>query len=84
MAIMMKFIAPLLTAGAAAAAIAAAPAALAADHQTCNASGSGTVCQSPGNVQIKSSPLHVQYHSSGDEPNLSNVQNWWMALAMAT
>jgi hypothetical protein len=45
----LKFITPLLAAGAAAVAIAAAPTAFAANQQTC----SGTVCQSPGNVQIK-------------------------------
>jgi hypothetical protein len=84
MSMKLKDITPLLAAGAAAVVIAAAPTAFAADRQSCNGSGSGTDCQSPGNVQIKSSPLHVQYHSSGDEPNLSNVQYWWMALAMAT
>ena len=80
----LKDITPLLAAAAAAVVIAAAPTAFAADQQSCNGSGSGTDCPSPGNVQIKSSPLHVHNHSSGDEPNLSNVQNWWMALAMAT
>jgi hypothetical protein len=70
MAIMMKFIAPLLTAGAAAAAIAAAPAAFAADHQTCNASGSGTVCQSPGNVQFNAPSPHAQFHPYGDQAYL--------------
>ena len=84
MSMKLKNIAPLLAAAAAAVVIAAAPTAFAADRQSCNGSGSGTDCQSPGNAQIKTAPLHVQYHSSGDEPNLSNVQNWWMALAMAT
>jgi hypothetical protein len=42
-------------------AIAAAPTAFAANQQTC----SGTVCQSPGNVQIKTAPPHVQYHPYG-------------------
>jgi hypothetical protein len=47
-----KYITPLLAGTAAAVAIAAAPTAFAADHQSCNGSGSGTVCQSRGNVQI--------------------------------
>jgi hypothetical protein len=47
-----KYITPLLAGTAAAVAIAAAPTASAADHQSCNGSGSGTVCQSRGNVQI--------------------------------
>jgi hypothetical protein len=64
MAIQMKFIAPLL------AAVAAAPAAFAADHQTCNASGSGTVCQSPGNVQFNAPSPHVQFHPYGDQAYL--------------
>jgi hypothetical protein len=67
---MMKFIAPLMAAGAAAPAIAAAPAAFAADHQTCNASGSGTVCQSPGNVQFNAPSPHVQFHPYGDQAYL--------------
>jgi hypothetical protein len=62
MGMKLKFITPLLAAGAAAVAIAAAPAAFAAaDQQSC----SGTVCQSPGNVQIKTPPPHVQYHPYG-------------------
>jgi hypothetical protein len=61
-----KYVTPLLTAACATVAIAAAPAAFAADHQSCNGSGSGTVCHSPGNVQIKVTPAHVQYHPYGD------------------
>ena len=38
-----KYITPLLAGTAAAVAIAAAPTAFAADHQSCNGSGSGTV-----------------------------------------
>ena len=62
-----KYVTPLLAAAAATVAIAAAPTAFAADHQSCNGSGSGTVCQSPGNVQIKASPPHVQFHPYGDQ-----------------
>ena len=39
-----KYITPLLAGAVAAVAIAAAPTAFAADHQSCNGSGSGTVC----------------------------------------
>ena len=69
MAIKMKFIAPLLAAGVAAAIAAAAPA-FAADHQTCNTSGSGTVCQSPGNVQLNAPSPHLQFHPYGDQAYL--------------
>jgi hypothetical protein len=59
----LKYITPLLAAGAAAVAIAAAPtaAAAAANQQTC----SGNICQSPGNVQIHNSPPQVKYHPYG-------------------
>src|SRR3954447_9614137 len=56
MRIKLTYIAPLLAAGAAAVAIAAAPTAAAAIGQTC----SGNVCQSPGNVQINNAPPPVQ------------------------
>jgi len=63
-----KYVTPLLAAAAATVAIAAAPTAFAADHQSCNGSSSGTVCQSPGNVKFKASPPHVQFHPYGDQP----------------
>ena len=50
---------PLLAAGAAAVAIVAAPAAAAApprSGRTCVATGAGTTCQSPGNVEINNVP----------------------------
>jgi hypothetical protein len=47
-------------------AIAAAPTAFAANKPSC----SGTVCQSPGNVQIKNPPPHIQYHPYG--PHMSS------------
>ena len=62
-----KYITPLLAGTAAAVAIAAAPTAFAADHQSCNGSGSRTVCQSPGNVQITAPPPQVQFHPYGDQ-----------------
>jgi hypothetical protein len=61
----MNYIAPLLAAGAVAVGI-AAPAAAAADHQTCSAS----ICQSPGNVEIHNPSPHVTYHPYGNMPYL--------------
>jgi hypothetical protein len=78
-----KYITPLLAAGAAAVAIAAAPTAFAADQQSCNGSGSGTVCLSPGNVPIKASPPDVQHHLSGEMPDLT-VQDFALALGLAS
>jgi hypothetical protein len=65
----LNYLAPLLTAGAAAVAIAAAPIAAAAPTtgQSCGASGTGTVCQSPGNVQINDAPPPVQFYPYGGE-----------------
>jgi hypothetical protein len=62
----LKYITPLLAAGIAAVAIAAAPTAFAANKPSC----SETVCQSPGNVQIKTPPPHIQYHPYG--PHMSS------------
>jgi hypothetical protein len=58
MRIKLSYLAPLLAAGAAAAAISAAPSAAAADVQSCRPASA--VCQSPGNVQINDSPAAVQ------------------------
>ena len=82
MANKMKFIAPLLAAGAAVVAIAAAPTAFATDQQSCNGSG-GTVCLSPSNVSIKTSPPDVRHHPSGEMPDLT-VQDFALALGLAT
>jgi hypothetical protein len=60
----LTYITPLLAAGAAALAIAAAPTAAAANGQTC----SGNICESPGNVQINNSPPPVQFYPYGDMP----------------
>jgi hypothetical protein len=78
-----KYITPLLATAAAAVAIAAAPTAFATDQQSCNGSGSGTVCLSPGNVPIKTSPPDVQHHPSGDMPDLT-VQDFAKALGLTT
>ncbi|MDT5081788.1 MAG: hypothetical protein QOJ80_6425 [Mycobacterium sp.] len=65
----LNYITPLLAGVAATVAIAAAPIAAAAPTtgQSCNASGAGTICQSPGNTQINDSPPPVQYYPYGGE-----------------
>ena len=55
-----RFITTVLAAGAAAAAIASAPTALAADTRACGDGGGATICQSPGNVEIHTAPPRVQ------------------------
>jgi hypothetical protein len=63
-----KYFTPVLAAGAAALALTVAPIAAAAPspaQQSCVDSGSGTECQSPGNVQIYSSPPVVNYDPYG-------------------
>ena len=83
MGIKLQYITSLLAAAAAAVVIAAAPTASAADQQSCNESGSGTVCLSAGNVPINTSPLDVQHHPSGDRPDLT-VQDFALALGLVT
>jgi hypothetical protein len=70
MRIKLNYITPLLAAGAAAAAIATAPTALAAPtgaanppqaQESCIDLGTDTQCQSPGNVQINDTPAYPQY-----------------------
>jgi hypothetical protein len=39
----------------------------AAPQQSCAASGTGTICQSPGNVQINDAPPPVQFYPYGGE-----------------
>ncbi len=82
MGMKLRYITPLLAAGAATVAIAAAPTAFAAAQQSCNGSGSGTVCLSPGNVPIKTSPPDAQ-HPYGHMPDLT-VQDFALALGLAT
>jgi hypothetical protein len=75
MHIKLNYIGPLFAAGAAAVAIAAAPIAAAAPtagpgpaiEQSCSGTGSGTECQSPGNVQLDDSPPPVSYDPYGGE-----------------
>jgi hypothetical protein len=73
MHIKLGYLAPMIGAAAVAAAISAAPIASAAPNtqapgqqqQSCAASGAGTVCQSPGNVQINDAPPPVQFYPYG-------------------
>ena len=78
-----SYITTLLAAGAAAVAIAAAPTAFATDQQSCNGSGSGTVCMSPDKIPIKTSPPDVRHHPSGEMPD-PTVQDFALALGLAT
>jgi hypothetical protein len=64
----LNHLAPLLGAAAVAAAIAGAPIAAAASvGQSCTGDGSGTVCQSPGNVQINDAPPPASFYPFGGE-----------------
>ena len=83
MRIRLTFITTLLGAAAVAAAIAAAPFATAAPppapgpgpgpgpvQQSCSTSGSGTLCQSPGNAQLNDAPPPVQFFPYGGSAGL--------------
>ncbi|MCW2731815.1 MAG: hypothetical protein JWR13_2631 [Mycobacterium sp.] len=75
MRIRLTFVAPLLVAGAAVVAVSAAPIAAAAPvnppaQQSCATSGPGTLCQSPGNVQINDAPPPVSFYPYGGEAGL--------------
>ena len=83
MGMKLQYITPLLAAGAAAVAIVAAPTAFAADQNSCNGSGSGTVCLSPGNVPIKTSSADAVHHPSGEMRDLT-VQDFALALGLTT
>ena len=78
MGMRLQYITPLLAAGAVAVVIAAAPTAFATDQQSCDWSGSGTVCQSRGNV-----PINTSDHPSGGMPHLP-VQGFALALGLVT
>jgi hypothetical protein len=75
MRIKLGYLAPMIGAAAVAAAISAAPIASAAPNtqapgqqqQSCAGSGAGTVCQSPGNVQINDAPPPVQFYPYGGD-----------------
>ena len=61
----LTYITALFGAAAAAVAVLAAPVAAAATGQPCSATGSKTVCQSPGNAQINDAPPAVNFHPYG-------------------
>jgi len=64
----LTYITSLLAVGAATTAIVAAPIASAASiSQSCAGGGGGTVCESPGNVQINDSPAPAQFYPYGGE-----------------
>jgi hypothetical protein len=68
--IKLNYIAPLLAAGSAAIAITAAPIAAAASappQGACDAAVSGSICQTPGNVEINDAPPAVNYDPYGDD-----------------
>jgi hypothetical protein len=75
MRINMNYIATLLATGAGAVAIAAAPIAAAAPapaptaavQQSCSSTGSGSICQSPGNVELNDSAPPVTFDPYGGE-----------------
>ena len=69
MRVKLSSLTPLLAAGATAVAISAAPIASAASttQQSCSDSVSGSVCESPGNVEINDSPGPMNFDPYGDE-----------------
>jgi hypothetical protein len=68
MRVKLSYLTPLLAAGAAAAAISAAPIASAAStQQSCSDNVSGSVCESPGNVQINDTPGAMDFQPYGDD-----------------
>lgn len=66
MTLKIRFVTPLLIAGAASAAIAAAPLASAADdtHLSCSYQAPGnSQCETPGNAQLTATPQEMPYES---------------------
>src|ERR1700682_4255358 len=64
----LSYMTPLLGAAAAGVAIIVAPLASAADTgHACGGSGTGAVCESPGNVQINDSPPPVSFYPYGGD-----------------
>ncbi|MDR3664440.1 MAG: hypothetical protein P4L86_29330 [Mycobacterium sp.] len=67
----LKWVTPLLGLCAAAlvisAPIASASTTTPAPQQSCTSSGAGTICQSPGNVQVNDSRPPVQFYPYGGE-----------------
>lgn len=54
-------------AGAVAAIVVTAPAASASNPYSCNTAGAGTVCQSPGNVQLNDAAPPTRFYPYGGE-----------------
>ncbi|MGB8403745.1 MAG: hypothetical protein WCE30_06655 [Mycobacterium sp.] len=52
--------------------LAAAPDASASSGYSCNTAGAGTVCQSPGNVQLNDAPSPARFYPYGGEGYLMN------------
>ena len=69
MRVKLSYLTPLLAAGAAAVAISAAPIASAASttQQSCDETVSGSVCQSPGNVEINDTPGAMDFQPYGED-----------------
>ena len=69
MRVKLSYLTPLLAAGAAALAIGAAPIASAESttQQSCNESVSGSVCESPGNVEINATPPPMDFQPYGED-----------------
>ena len=75
MPIKVRHVTPLLGAAVIAGGLAAAPIALAdpgaqapaQPQQSCAGSGPGTICQSPGNVQVNDAPPPAQFYPYGGE-----------------
>lgn len=61
----MKVLAPTLLTALAATAVLFAPTAAADSSTACDPTGGGTVCQSPGNVQIDDDPAPTQFFPYG-------------------
>jgi hypothetical protein len=66
---MTNHFATLVGVAAAAAAIAAAPLDAAGTNQSCQSAGqSSTVCQSPGDVEVKDAPPAITFYPYGSPP----------------
>ena len=66
----LTYAASLFAVAAAAAAISAAPTAAAAPYKTCVATGLGTTCQLPGNVEVDTAAPKLIFYPYGNVPFL--------------
>lgn len=69
MGVKLTYLAPVLAAGAAAVMISAAPIASAESttQQSCNETVSGSVCESPGNVELNDTPGPMDFQPYGED-----------------